>query len=941
MPGTASEVYVDGTPTNGSNVWIDALVWGGAWADTSGLPTTGGPVTISYTAMSGADPYNVLGGAAMTWSSAGLTALGQALAGWEAVASLDFVQAVSGQADVWFWQGTDAAADGALGWSEVPAYSAGEPLYLVCNGQDASWTAAGLALGGYAYITLIHELGHLLGLAHPHDGGGAADGENFPGVTSPFNDYGDYSLNQGIFTTMSYNDGWASQYPSHNSLSYGWQATPMALDIAAIQAIYGANTTYASGANTYTLPSYNVAGTYWTCIWDTGGADLITNAGSSLGCIINLTAAPLTGANAGGFVSYAAGIVGGFTIANGVVIENATGGSGNDTITGNAAANTLIGGDGNDSLTGGAGHDTITGGNGTDTAVFSITLGGATISYNSGTAEFTIQSTEGTDVLAQIEFFQFSNTVVAASTYIPTDVTAPTVTITDNVSGTATGNITYSLDFSEAVTGLTASDFSVTNGTVTAVSGSGSTYSVVVAPAAGVEGTLSLSLNAGAVTDAAGNANAQANADGQAIAVGLVRNGTTGADSLVGSALADTLNGSAGNDTLVGGAGNDLLTGGTGVDFASYASASEDLSLSLMDAALVSSAFGTDTFSTIEGLIGGSGNDSLTGDALANLLYGGEGADTLSGGAGNDVLRGDGGTDTASYSSASAGVVVSLAVIRSQVTGGAGADTLLLIENLTGSNYNDTLTGNALANVLSGGDGSDVLTGGAGADTLLGGAGNDIFVVTLSTELALGEVITGGEGLDELRFAAKSASTLTLTEGVAVDSVVIGTGTLAQAVSSGKGALNVDASAAANGLSITGNAGANILTGSAYDDTLIGGLGMDQLIGGIGEDVFVFNTVLNAKTNRDTITDYSVLDDQIHLDNAVMAGLGLTTGGLNTAAFTSGNFTSAQDASDRIIYNSTTGLLYYDADGAGGAAAISFAQLTAGLSLTHQEFEII
>ena len=690
MRGTAEEVFVDGTPTNGANPWIDSLVWGGAWIDSLGLGSTGGPVTISFSTVSGVDPYSVLNGTGMTWSSAGLTALGLALEAWEAVASIDFMQAgSSSQADVWFWQGTDAAANGALGWSEVPHFASGEPLYLVCNGQDYSWSTAGLALGGYGFITLIHELGHLLGLAHPHDGGSAADGANFPGVTSAFGDYGDFNLNQGIFTTMSYNDGWGSQFPGHNSVGYGWQATPMALDIAAIQAIYGANTTHAQGANTYSLPSYNAAGTYWSCIWDTAGTDLITNAGSSINCVINLTAAPLTGANAGGYVSYAAGIIGGFTIANGVVIENATGGSGNDTLTGNNAANVLT---------------------------------------------------------------------------------------------------------------------------------------------------------------------------------------------------------------------------------------------------------------------GGSGNDSLAG---------GDGNDTLQGGVGNDVLRGDGGTDTASYAGAASGVVVNLALTSAQVTGGAGTDTLTRIENLTGSDYADTLSGSTLANRIEGGQGHDILTGGAGADTLLGGDGNDRFVVALAGDLAAGEVMTGGNGVDELRFAATSASTLTLTAGIAVESVVIGTGTGAMAVTRGTAALNVNAGLAANGLRITGNAGANQLTGSGYDDTLeggtgndtlvggqgddvlSGGLGMDRLTGGLGADVFIFNTRPNATTNRDVIMDYSLAEDHIHLENAVMTGLGLSNGTLDAAAFVAGNFTSAQDASDRIIYNSTKGLLYYDPDGLGGLAAISFAQIGTGLSLTNEAFEVI
>jgi serralysin len=235
MAGTASQVYVDGTPTNGANPWLDSLVSGGAWADTAGLSTTGGPVSISFAF--------VQNSSTMSWASYALSGVVQAMNSWEAVANVDFIQASShSSADVWLWQlYSSQTGSGTLGWSEIPAYSEGEPLYWAGNGEHWTWSSTGLAVGGYGYITLIHELGHLLGLAHPHDGGYASDGANFPGVTSPYGDYGDYNLNQGIFTVMSYNDGWPSQFPGFtldsSSVGYGWQATPMALDIAALQAI--------------------------------------------------------------------------------------------------------------------------------------------------------------------------------------------------------------------------------------------------------------------------------------------------------------------------------------------------------------------------------------------------------------------------------------------------------------------------------------------------------------------------------------------------------------------------------------------------------------------------------------------------------------------------------------------------------------------------------
>jgi Ca2+-binding RTX toxin-like protein len=287
------------------------------------------------------------------------------------------------------------------------------------------------------------------------------------------------------------------------------------------------------------------------------------------------------------------------------------------------------------------------------------------------------------------------------------------------------------------------------------------------------------------------------------------------------------------------------------------------------------------------------------------------------------------------------------------VTGGAGTDVLSQFENLIGSDYADTLTGNGGNNVLDGGEGGDILIGGAGADTLLGGAGNDSFVITLATDLAAGEVITGGDGTDELRFAATVASTLTLTEEVDVERVTTGTGTVA---------LNVNAALAESALSIIGNAGANELTGSGYDDTLNGGagndtliggagndvlnggLGLDSLTGGLGADVFLFNSTANAASNLDRIADFNVADDSIQLAKSVFAGLtGASGSTLTSDAFRSGEgFTSSTDAAHRIIYNTSTGALFYDADGTGtAAAAIQFAWVTAGTELTVDDFWLL
>ena len=181
---------------------------------------------------------------------------------------------------------------------------------------------------------------------------------------------------------------------------------------------------------------------------------------------------------------------------------------------------------------------------------------------------------------------------------------------------------------------------------------------------------------------------------------------------------------------LTGGDGNDSLDGGTGTDTVSYAEAGDAVTVSLaLSGAQNTDGAGIDTLANIENLIGSVFDDSLTGNAGDNVLQGLDGNDTLNGGAGNDTLDGgDGDGDTASYVGAASGITVSLAIAAAQNTGGAGTDTLIAIENLTGSAFNDTLTGDLNANSLDGGAGNDTLNGGAGDDTLIGRAGNDTLI---------------------------------------------------------------------------------------------------------------------------------------------------------------------------------------------------------------------
>ncbi|WP_347904677.1 retention module-containing protein [Pseudomonas purpurea] len=139
-------------------------------------------------------------------------------------------------------------------------------------------------------------------------------------------------------------------------------------------------------------------------------------------------------------------------------------------------------------------------------------------------------------------------------------------------------------------------------------------------------------------------------------------------------------------------------------------------------------------------LNGGDGNDVLTAGSGNNTLHGGNGNDLLFSGPGNDLLDGGPGNDTASYAHAAAGVTVDLSLLAAQNTVGAGTDTLMGIENLAGSNFNDTLTGDNNANVINGGLGNDVLNGGGGDDFLIGGLGNN--------------TLTGGPGADTFQWLA-------------------------------------------------------------------------------------------------------------------------------------------------------------------------------------------
>jgi serralysin len=139
---------------------------------------------------------------------------------------------------------------------------------------------------------------------------------------------------------------------------------------------------------------------------------------------------------------------------------------------------------------------------------------------------------------------------------------------------------------------------------------------------------------------------------------------------------------------------------------------------------------------------------------------------------------------------------------------------------------------------------------------------------------------------------------------------------------------------------LNGGAGNDTINGGAGNDTINGGIGTDTLTGDKGSDIFFFNSAFSklGLTSIDTITDFSVVDDAIQLENAVFTVLApLAT--LSTGAFFIG--AAAHDRDDRIIYDSSTGSLMYDGDGNGSGQAMEFAVLTTGLAITHDDFFIV
>jgi serralysin len=229
--------------------------------------------------------------------------------------------------------------------------------------------------------------------------------------------------------------------------------------------------------------------------------------------------------------------------------------------------------------------------------------------------------------------------------------------------------------------------------------------------------------------------------------------------------------------------------------------------------------------------------------------------------------------------------------------------------DLTGNAFSQTIVGGISVNVLDGKGGNDVLEGGLGGDQLIGGTGIDTATYARATS---GVTVS----------LANPAIHTGEAAGDTFDSVerLIGSGFS-------------DRLNGSNGVN-------NTIYGGAGNDILKGYTGNDALYGGAGKDFFVFNTALDAADNVDIIADFSAAADTVQLDNAVFTKL-TVTGALAASAFKDIAI-AVKDTNDRIIYNSDTGALYYDADGSGSAFGnVKFAALTGSPVLTAADFVVI